>query len=85
MTAVIDASVALGWLFELDQSARAQAILASGELLIAPDLVLAEITNAAWKFVVFAGEPQDAADAAVLLAPKQFDELVPVAGLIERR
>ena len=53
MTIVVNASVALRWCFQLDKSDRAEELLRSDRHLIAPDLVIAEITNAAWKFVVF--------------------------------
>ena len=51
MTIVGDASVALLWCFQLNKSDRAEELLRSDHHLIAPDLVIAEITNAAWKFV----------------------------------
>jgi len=84
MTVVVDASVALHWLFEQDGSDRAQAILGAEHPLIAPDLVLFEITNAAWRLAAANSVPLDAAAAAVALAPKQFDELVPAAALTDR-
>ena len=52
MTIVVDASVALRWCFQLNGSDRAEELLRSDDHLIAPDLVIAEITNAAWKFVI---------------------------------
>jgi predicted nucleic acid-binding protein len=48
MTLVVDASVALKWFVAEDGSDVAVALL-DGEALIAPDLVLAEVCNAAWK------------------------------------
>lgn len=51
MTFVVDASIAVPWLFERESSQRSEAALSSGERLIAPDLVIAEITNAAWRLV----------------------------------
>ena len=49
MTLVVDASVALKWFVSEDGSDLAVELLNSGEPLIAPDLVLAEVCNAAWK------------------------------------
>jgi predicted nucleic acid-binding protein len=49
MTIVVDASVALRWCFQLAKSDRAEELLRSDHHFIAPDLVIAEITNAAWK------------------------------------
>jgi predicted nucleic acid-binding protein len=81
MTLVVDASTAIRWLFELEQSDRAEALLASGERLIAPDLVIAELSSAAWKLVRFEGIPSASAIAIIAEAGQHFDELVPATGL----
>lgn len=47
MTFVVDASVAVKWFIEDNDSARARQLLAGDEALIAPDLVIAEVCNAA--------------------------------------
>jgi predicted nucleic acid-binding protein len=49
MTIVVDASVALNWYLDEEDSERALALLASGERLIAPDLVVAELCDGAWR------------------------------------
>ncbi len=49
MTLVVDASVALKWFVAEADSALALAVLASDEILISPDLVVAELCNAAWR------------------------------------
>lgn len=49
MSLIVDASVAVKWFSEEEQSDLAETLLASMELLIAPDLVIAEIGNALWK------------------------------------
>jgi predicted nucleic acid-binding protein len=49
MTLVVDASVALKWFVAEPDSATALGVLASDEMLIAPDLVVAELCNAAWR------------------------------------
>jgi predicted nucleic acid-binding protein len=51
LTLVIDASVALKWFIDEDGSDRAAALLDGKELLIAPDLIVAEVCNAGWKAV----------------------------------
>jgi predicted nucleic acid-binding protein len=84
MTIVVDASTAIRWLFKLDFSDRAEALLASGERLIAPDLVLAEMASAIWKFVRFAGVSADSATAVMSESDQHFDELVPSNGLKDR-
>jgi predicted nucleic acid-binding protein len=48
MTLVVDASVALKWFVEEEDTPIATAILAS-DRLIAPSLVVAELCNAAWR------------------------------------
>jgi predicted nucleic acid-binding protein len=84
MTIVVDASVALRWCFQLNGSDRAEDLLRSDDRLIAPDLVIAQITNAAWKFVIFDKLPADAAIAAVREVAKAFEELVPTSALKDR-
>ena|SRR5437868_2276623 len=83
MTTVVDASVALRWCFQLPASDRAEGLLKSADSLIAPDLIIAEIANAAWKFVAFDGLPAKAAMAAVRESSKGFDELIPSVALRE--
>ena len=48
MTIVVDASVALRWYFQNGPD-RAEDLLHQHDHFIAPDLVIAEITNAVWK------------------------------------
>lgn len=84
MTLVIDASVALKWFVDEDGSAQASALLDGPDLLIAPDLVLAEVGNAAWKAVRGGTmHPEQFAHAATRL-PAAFDELTPLASLSQR-
>lgn len=84
MIIVVDASVALRWCFALDGSDRADELFRSDDHLIAPDLVIAEITNAAWKFVIFDGMPAETAMSAVREVAKAFEELVPMSVLKDR-
>jgi predicted nucleic acid-binding protein len=51
MTIVVDASVALKWYLSEHDSEAALALLTSGERLIAPDLIVAELCNAAWRLI----------------------------------
>lgn len=84
MTFVVDASVALKWFIEEDGSAQAAALLATADLLLAPDLIVAEVCNAAWKAVragAMLAEQQDVATPRLATA---FDELVPLAPLARR-
>ncbi len=84
MTLVIDASVALKWFVEEDGTQQAAAILDGTELLIAPDLIVAEVCNAGWRAVragTMHAAQHDHAAARLSLA---FDELLPLAPLAER-
>lgn len=47
---VVDASVAVKWFVVEEGTAEAQALLASGESLAAPEIVLAETVNALWRY-----------------------------------
>jgi predicted nucleic acid-binding protein len=84
VTTVVDASVALRWCFQLNGSDRAEELLRSNDHLIAPDLVIAEITNAAWKLVIFDGVITESAQAAVRDVAKAFEDLVPTSVLKDR-
>jgi predicted nucleic acid-binding protein len=81
MTRVVDASVALKWFIEEADSPVARKLIASGETLIAPDLIVAEACNAAWR-LARRGELL-AAQRDIIAAdlPNAFAELVPAASL----
>ncbi len=49
MTLVVDASVALKWFVAEEGTAQARAVLSGQEALIAPDLLIAEVCNGAWR------------------------------------
>ena len=84
MTIVVDASVVLRWCFQLSGSDRAEELLRSDDRLIAPDLVISEITNAAWEFIIFDKLAADAVTSAVREVTKAFEELVPASVLKDR-
>lgn len=76
MSLVIATSVALRWFVEAAGSDAAIALLGSDEPLVAPDLVVAEITNAAWK-LVRAGEINEEHGRRIAAAvPSSFAALV---------
>jgi predicted nucleic acid-binding protein len=85
MTLVVDASVALKW-FLADEMHRdaARAVLGSGESLIAPDLIVPETCNAAWRAVRLGRMRQDQAEEAARSLPGMMDVLIGSAGLAER-
>lgn len=84
MTTVIDASVALKWFIEEGGSEQAAALVAGSELLIAPDLIIAEVCNAAWKAVRAGTMLPAQQDYAATRLPAVLDELVPLSSLAER-
>jgi predicted nucleic acid-binding protein len=84
MTLVVDASVAVRWLFPVARDQNADELVRTDKPLIAPDLVLVEIANAAWKFVSFEGFNPDTAKLIIAEAAKGFDEIVPTPGLKDR-
>jgi predicted nucleic acid-binding protein len=84
VTLVIDASVALKWFVEEDGTQQAVGLLAGSDLLIAPDLIVAEVCNAGRKAAragMMLAAQHDHAAARLALA---FDELLPLAPLAER-
>lgn len=52
MILVADASVAIKWFVEEAQRAQARALLADRHEFVAPDLLIAEVANIAWKKTV---------------------------------
>ena len=84
MTLVVDASVATKWFVAEPDSPDARALLISGEALIAPDLVVAEACNVAWK-KRRAGQitPAQAADLAAEIG-RFFDTLIALESLAPR-
>ena len=80
---IVDASVAVKWFFVEPDSQRADK-LRDGEFdLVAPDLIIAEIGNAAWK--KRCRNELDAAGAVFVVrkAPLLFDSLVSIPDLAE--
>jgi predicted nucleic acid-binding protein len=88
MNLVVDASVAVKWLFEEPDSDRAEALLTTaGEdnlNLIAPTILAAEIANALWKRM----RRGDIDRRKTLETRERFEEicplLLPIEGLVER-
>jgi len=82
---VVDASVAFKWfLSEEPHASRAVAVLEHGATLIAPDFLIAEVCNAAWRSARLGrlSEAQVGEIAANL--PRFFDALVSATGLAPR-
>jgi predicted nucleic acid-binding protein len=83
MTVVVDASVAVQWVLQADDSTQSYNLLRD-DRLIAPDLVLVEIANAVWKAVRFANFPISIAMEAIAETENGFDEFVSSRDLKER-
>ena len=88
MNLVVDASVAVKWLFEEPDSERAEALLASaGEdrlKLVAPTILPAEVANALWKRM----RRGDMDRRKTLETGQRFDDicplLLPIEDLVQR-
>ena len=78
MTLVVDASVALKWFVEEPGSAPARGLLAGEEPLIAPDLLVAEVFNAAWRLLRSGEIAARQHDVIVARLADIFAELVPL-------
>src|ERR1044072_5688130 len=84
MTLVVDASVAARWFLTGEKCDESAALLRSGERLIAPDLVIVEASNAAWKARTFSGIPLETVTDVVEKSARLFHELVPAADLKDK-
>jgi predicted nucleic acid-binding protein len=76
---VVDASVALKWVLDEPGDREARAIIETGEALIAPELIVAEVANVAWRRVTSAEIHPSQAAVIVAEVPKVFTELLAIA------
>jgi predicted nucleic acid-binding protein len=81
---VVDASVAARWFLPLEKNDAAKALLRSGERVIAPDLVIVELTNTAWKATTFGNVSLETVTDFVQESSRYFHELVPSNRLKDR-
>jgi predicted nucleic acid-binding protein len=84
MTLVVDASVALKWFVGEDGSDLAVGLLHRDEPLIAPELVLAEVCNAAWKSLRRGEIDRSQFEEVATDLVQVFQRLVPLARLVRR-
>jgi predicted nucleic acid-binding protein len=81
---VVDCSVAVKWFLEEPGDREALALLRSGEQLVAPELIVAEIVNVLWKRVATGAiELSQAADVPQAI-PRALAELWPLGPLAAR-
>lgn len=84
MSRIVDASVASKWFFPEVGSPEAEALLAERGPLMAPDLIVAEVCNVAWKRLR-SGEIAEAhATRAMAQIGHLVDVLSPLAALAAR-
>jgi predicted nucleic acid-binding protein len=85
VTLIVDASVALKWFLKDEtQWIEAKALLDEPEGLIAPELIIAEVCNAAWRGVRANRMLQEQAEGIARSLPNLFTLLVPTSGLAEQ-
>jgi predicted nucleic acid-binding protein len=82
MSLIVDASVALKrFLLEEPHASRALAVVQGGATLIAPDFLIAEVCNAAWRSARLGRISQAQLDAIAANLPRFFDDLVSASRL----
>ncbi|HHQ40981.1 MAG TPA: PIN domain-containing protein [Chromatiales bacterium] len=84
MSWVVDASVAVKWFVEEPGSEAARAVLARGEPLLAPDLIVPEVANTAWKKAARGEITRAHGERIVQALPLMLDRIVPAAELVGR-
>ena len=84
MTLVVDSSVALKWFVAEPDSTSALALLETGEALIAPDLLIAELCNAAWRLWRRREVTREQVSIVAARTPYLFADNAPMDGLAAR-
>jgi predicted nucleic acid-binding protein len=84
VTLVVDASVACKWFIAEAASDAAEALVAGGQMLLAPDLIVPEVCNVAWLKLRRGEIALGQATAMVEGLPDMLDELAPSAQLAAR-
>lgn len=84
MRVVVDASVSTKWLVDEEGTREARELLASEVLLIAPQLVLVEAGNAAWKKWLRGEITEEHAKEIARTLPQLFDQLYENRSLVQR-
>ncbi len=77
MSLVVDASIACKWFVEEVGSDDAELLLSSGEVLLAPDLIVPEVCNAMAKKLRAGELTSDQANRAIEALPGFIDNLCP--------
>lgn len=80
MTLVVDASVAMKWLVETDGSVAARDLIGA-DILVAPELIAAEVANALWRYVANGQMAAIAGEMALGALTRTLDQLYPTEPL----
>ena len=78
---VVDTSVALKWFVKEEGSGKAADLLVAPVLLVAPDLIVAGVCNAAWKAVRSGRMAREQQEHAASRLAAAFNELVALGPL----
>lgn len=81
MIRVVDASVVVKWFVDEPGSTEARALIARGDVLLAPSLVLAEVANTAWKLQRRGAITAEHATLLVDAVPRVLSHVVPMEDL----
>jgi predicted nucleic acid-binding protein len=83
---VVDASVAFAWFAAVPNAEEAAGLLDAGPgtLLLAPDLVLVELLNAAWKSLRLGAITSEQFEMLSSRATEPFSRLFPASALLAR-
>jgi predicted nucleic acid-binding protein len=81
---VVDASVAVKWFVEEPGTVDAMDLLKGSELVIAPELVIAEVANVVWRLSVRGALKHDQVAHVPGALPRMFAELWPLTWLAPR-
>lgn len=83
MKLVVDASVACKWFWDEPLSAEARRLATAAIDFAAPDMILAECANVAWRRIRRDEIPRAQAQAFLKALPRWFDSLAPSVTLHE--
>lgn len=76
MRVVLDASAAISVALQLSNAGRLEAILKEADVVLAPDLFVAEVVNTVWKYHHFGHVPLDECDRALEAALGFLNSLI---------
>lgn len=84
MTLVVDASVGLKWFSEERGTEAALALVQGSESLIAPDLIVPEVCNGAWRLVRQNIMREEQLESIARTLATTLEEILPTAAFAQR-